>query len=367
MDENMHTPITDMEQVTPEWLTRVLQRKGVLPHGQVTAVQKKPLRTTISITSTLARFAVSYSDDAPPSVPTHLFLKISKSDFEAALSARVGKNEVEFYTTVVDAMNDPATVHCYDAVYAPATGQSHVLLEDLSETHFQTEWPLPPTQQHCETVMEGLARLHACWWEHPRLGTEIGQLPAAAARTAGIADTHRRIREFVDFLGDRLSVDRRHVYDKILTSLPGVWDRYRGTRLSERKAVTLVHGDAQMWNFFYPRDATTDHVRIIDWQFWHLGIGTDDLAYMMALHWYPERRRIMERELLKRYHSELLKQGVVNYTWDECWFDYRVSALTNLLVPALQWSVKLPAAAWWSHLERAMLAYHDLACDELLE
>jgi hypothetical protein len=51
----------------------------------------------------------------------------------------------------------------------------------------------------------------------------------------------------------------------------------------------------------------------------------------------------MERELLKRYHTELLRHGVANYTWDECWFDYRVSALTNLLVPALQWSVKLPA------------------------
>jgi hypothetical protein len=129
--------------------------------------------------------------------------------------------------------------------------------------------------------------------------------------------------------------------------------------------VTLVHGDAQMWNFFYPRDATIEYVRIIDWQFWHIGVGTDDLAYMMALHWYPERRRRMERELLRRYHTELLRHGVANYPWEVCWFDYRVSALSNLLVPALQWSVKLPAAAWWSHLERAMLAFDDLGCDKL--
>jgi hypothetical protein len=33
MDENMNTPITDIEQVNPEWLTRVLQKHGVLPHG----------------------------------------------------------------------------------------------------------------------------------------------------------------------------------------------------------------------------------------------------------------------------------------------------------------------------------------------
>ena len=366
MDESMKTPITDLAQVSPEWLTKVLHKHGVLPHGQVTAVQKIPSRSTISLTSNLARFAVNYSDDAPPSVPAHLFLKTSKPGFDAALTARVGKTEVEFYTTVVPAMREPATVRCYDAMYAPETGKSHVLLEDLSETHFQTEWPLPPTQPHCEAVMECLARVHAYWWEHPQLGTEIGQLPTEVAKKAGIADTHRRIRDFIDFLGDRLSLDRRQIYDKILTSLPEVWDRYRGTRLSERKAFTLVHGDAQMWNFFYPHDSATNHVHIIDWQFWHIGVGTDDLAYMMALHWYPERRRMMESELLKHYHTELLRHGVENYTWDECWFDYRVSALTNLLVPALQWSVKLPAAAWWSHLERAMLAFHDLGCNELL-
>ncbi len=363
----MDEPITDMTQVSPEWLTKLLQKKGFLPQGKVTAIQKKPLRATISITSSLARFAVSYSDDVPKSAPACLFLKIAKPDFDAALSARVWKNEVDFYTTVVEAMSDPATVCCYDAVYTPETGKAHVLLADLSDTHFQPEWPLPPTKLHCEQVMGCVAKLHAWWWEHPRLGTEIGQLPTAAARKAGIADTHRKIRDFIDFLGDRLSSDRRHIYDRILISLPEVWNRYRGTRLSERKAFTLVHGDAQAWNFLYPHDAVTGHVRIIDWQFWHLGVGTDDLAYMMALHWYPERRRLMEQELLQRYHLELMKHGVTNYTWDECWFDYRVSALTNLLVPVLQWSVKLPAAAWWSHLERAMLAYHDLACNELLE
>ena len=366
MDKNRQAPLTDLEQVSPAWLTKVLHEQGVLPHGQVTSIHMIPSRSTISLTSTLARLAVSYSDNAPPSAPVHLFLKFSKPGFDATLSARVGKSEVEFYTTILNAMPDLSTVRCYDAVYDPETGRAHMVLEDLSETHFQTEWPLPPTQANCEAVIECLAQLHAGWWEHPRLGTEIGQLPTVEARKAGIADTHRRIRDFVDFLGDRLSRDRRQVYDKILTSLPGVWDRYRGTRLSERKAVTLVHGDAQAWNFFYPCDAATDRVRIIDWQFWHIGVGTDDLAYMMALHWYPERRQLMERELLKRYHDELLKQGVAHYTWDDCRFDYRVSALTNLLVPAMLWSVKVPAAIWWSHLERAMLAFHDLGCDELL-
>ena len=126
----------------------------------------------------------------PPNQPPRACSsRLPSQALEAALSARAGKTEVEFYTTVVHAMRDPATVRCYDAVYAPATGQSHVLLEDVSDTHFQPEWPLPPTQQHCEAVMECLATLHAFWWEHPRLGKDIGQLPTEEARKEGMADT----------------------------------------------------------------------------------------------------------------------------------------------------------------------------------
>ena len=44
-----------------------------------------------------------------------------------------------------------------------------------------------------------------------------------------------------------------------------------------------------------PHNADKDHVRLIDWQLWRIGIGTDDLAYTMALDWYPERRRVREK------------------------------------------------------------------------
>jgi len=363
----MDEPITDMAQVSPAWLTRVLQKQGVLTQGKVTAVHKQPLRATISITSFLARFAASYSDDAPKSAPSRLFLKIARPDFDAALSARAWKNEVEFYTTVVNAMSAPATVCCYDAAYAPETGRAHVLLADVSDTHFQPEWPLPPPKLYCEKAVECVAKLHAWWWEHPRLGKDIGQLLTDEAFKEGIGETEKRVRAFVDFLGDRLSEDRRKVYDKVLAALPRLFGHHRRRRLSERKAFTLVHGDASLWNFLYPQDLDKEQVRIIDWQVWRIGVGTDDLAYMMALHWYPERRRVMERELLKRYHRELLKQGVANYGWEECWLDYRVSAISNLLLPALWSGNKLPAALWWSHLERALLAFDDLACEELLE
>lgn len=361
----MDTPLTNTDQATPEWLTGVLQKKGFLPQGKVARVQQKSPQPLI--TSLITHLELSYSDDAPPSAPTRLFLKVAKPDLDPQISSRLGKNEVEFYNATVALIPNPPVVRCYDAVYLPETGQWHVLLEDVSDTHFQTEWPLPPSQTYCEQVMECLAKFHAFWWEHPHLGHGIGELPTEMSFREIVRVIEKMVVGFVDFLGDRLSPERRKLYEKVLASLPHVWERYWRERVATGKGLTLIHGDAHLWSFMYPHNPDTHTIRIIDWQSWRIRRGTDDLAYMIALHWYPERRHALERDLIRRYHTELLQQGVKNYDWDECWYNYRLSAMGNLFIPVWQWSAKLWAGIWWPHLERAMLAFQDLACAELLE
>jgi aminoglycoside phosphotransferase (APT) family kinase protein len=73
-----------------------------------------------------------------------------------------------------------------------------------------------------------------------------------------------------------------------------------------RRAVTIVHGDSQVWNCFLPRDGGSD-VRLFDWDTWRLGVAAEDLAYMMAVHWYPDRRRLMERPLLDAQGGQRLR------------------------------------------------------------
>jgi len=36
--------------------------------------------------------------------------------------------------------------------------------------------------------------------------------------------------------------------------------------------------------------------------------------YMMAVHWYPERRARLEAPLLERYHAGLCARGVTDYS-----------------------------------------------------
>src|SRR5262249_51134918 len=126
------------------------------------------------------------------------------------------------------------------------------------------------------------------------------------------------------------------------------------------------NGDAHVWNLLYPRDASSLNIRLIDWSGWRIDTATDDLAYMMALHWYPERRRRLERPLLDRYHDGLVAHGVRGYNREALTEDYRLSALWQILTPVWQAAHKLPAVIWWGHLERSMLAVDDLGCRELL-
>ena len=87
---------------------------------------------------------------------------------------------------------------------------------------------------------------------------------------------------------------------------------------------------------------------------------------MMAVHWYPERRHRLEDALLRRYHQALVDAGVRGYGLDALRHDYRLAVVSQLVVPVLQHSAKLPAAIWWSHLERIFLAFDDLGCEDLL-
>lgn len=346
--------LAGLDHVTAEWLTSVLRRKGHLESGQVVSVQQKAIQT--HPVSVVARLEIRCTDDAPDSVPSRLFLKTTRPD----LSRAMGQREVTFYDTVAAHMPDPPAPRCYDAVYSAEARKFHLLLEDLSDSHFQNEWPVPPSVPHCEAVVDCLAALHGYWWDHPSL-KDLDPLPTDADLERAFRPVEETLSGFLDVLGDRVSEQGRAIYDRVVRSLPSLYSK----RLVHSRGLTLLHGDSHFWNVMLPRSGE-DQVRLIDWDGWEIGCGPMDLAYMIALHWYPERRARLEQRLVKRYHARLLAQGVDDYDWEACWTDYRLFVLRNILIPMSQWSRGLGAYLWWGHLERSMLAVQDLHCLELL-
>lgn len=119
------------------------------------------------------------------------------------------------------------------------------------------------------------------------------------------------VAAFADRLGDRLSAERKLLYDRLVAAAPRPLDRYRSLS----------------------RDPVLGDVRLIDREGWRVDTASDDLACMIAGHWYPDWRRRHERDSLARYHDALMAAGVRDYSFDALWQDDRLSVLWQITTP----------------------------------
>ena len=96
----MHEVITNAEQGTPEWLTKILYEKGHLSQSNAILVQEiNQSQHTSTWFADISFLEISYSGKVPKSVPNRLCLKIPKPDLRLA-DLLYGRNEVEFLATI---------------------------------------------------------------------------------------------------------------------------------------------------------------------------------------------------------------------------------------------------------------------------
>jgi hypothetical protein len=339
-------------------LSAILERAGVLGdlHVQdVTIISDHP-----TLVSRIIRLRLTY-DGPANTLPSSLIVKTGLPAQEGSEWSH-GLQEVAFYSDVAPSLPAGLVPRCFEAHRADATTPWHLVLEDLTDTHaLPTEWPLPPSEAQCRTIIGSLGRFHAAWWEDPRLGISVGAWPDDAATGRLIQQVGGHFDVFAECLRDELSHERRAFYQRLIAEIP----RLQEKRYRDARNATLAHGDAHVWNCFLPRDGSGD-VRWFDWDGWRIRAPTIDLAYMMAIHWYPERRQRLEGVLLDHYHDVLLENGVHSYSRADLQGDYRLSVLLHTFTPVFQAGLKLPPVIWWNNFQRIMAAVDDLGCRELL-
>ncbi len=344
--------LTTPDEVTIGWLTDALRRNGFISDSEVISA-RITLTKTLS-RSTVSRLVVTYSK--PVELPSQFFLKIARSNPKSS-----DNPEIEFYQTLARQINGPPLVRCYDSAYSSELGWSHLLLEDLSETHFQPSSPQAPSLSNCELAVESLAEVHATWWNHPQLGKQVGSLFTTEQLDQFIETAEKDTCRFIDFLRDKLTRQQRDIYERLLELKEKIWGHLRNPH-----GLTVTHGDAHWWNLLYPHELNKDRVRIVDWQLWHVDLGPRDIAFMVGLGGYAERVAETEQGLVRHYFNCLVTHGVTNYNWDDCWHDYRMSAFRNLNIPVIQWSQGQSSKLWGSNLKRALRAYEELRLHDLL-
>ena len=283
--------ITAAEQITPAWLTHILQKQGVLPVGQVIGIGHQ---TNQTYTASVSYLGLTYSEDAPASVPHDLVLK-----------AGARRIEVEFFNHIAPAMPDAPIVRCYDAAFDPASQNSHLLFHNYDQTHFTLGSGDSLTTEHFQSITRTLAIIHAYWWENPRLRQDFVRLGEDIMGFVR-AQAQQGFPKFVDALDNKLTLGWHARFERLFATGPLP---QHIERLNAGQQVTFLHGDSHPWNFLFPRNSEQDQLLLLDWAVWRIGIGTDDLAYT-GLSFLPQHRATIEQDVVKQYHRQLLELGV---------------------------------------------------------
>ncbi|GHO82336.1 DUF1679 domain-containing protein [Dictyobacter formicarum] len=361
-------PIDAEADVTPEWLTAILQQAGILSRGNVTTIQFTQAKYAFN--SKTEHLHLSYSQDASGEMLTKLVLKRNSSQQEWYREG--GQQEAHFYRLLASLPDLSAIfVRCLAAEYDERSGNSYVILEDLSDTHIPLidKVPLATT---IETVIDIFAHFHAYWWEHPQLGSAIG--PGRWQRDRAHFELyHQQCMSAWQLLllheQDWLPEEIRQSYEQMLYLLPRLWERYWEPRFASKTQLTVIHGDAYFIQFLVPRDDRFGQTYLIDWQRPKMHIGVSDLVHMCDTFWTRAIRQEGQRELhlLQRYYDLLCTYGVKNYTWEELLIDYRSQLIEEALFPVLHDCLRTTKHYWWPKIQCLMAAVEDWQCLKLLE
>ncbi len=336
-----------LAQVTPAWLTRVLRAHGHLPRGRVARIEM--VRTSETLPSRHDQLVATYSPGAPPTAPTHLFLKLAKPETSSAAA-----RETLFYTAIAPRMPAIPLVPCYGAGIT-AAGTPYLLLADVSATHAPWDNGSPP-RPHLEAIVSVLAQLHASWWERPDLGTTLGEHPEEAL-AAMFAQADERYAELADRLGDRLAAGHRRVLERYLAHAPALFRE----RLHSGRALTLCRPDNHHANFLFPRQPGGP-VYIVDWHVYRCWWGPSDLAALVTRSLSPDQQHLGEA-LLRGYYARLVEHGVMGYPWEACRRDYRLGVIDTLRVVL---SFRRHPARAMQTLTTIMQEFERQGCAELL-
>lgn len=256
----------------------------------------------------------------------------------------------------------------YHAFGDMATGAKLVLMEDLSQNYLDSgilfgpgnpnNWNRdlpaliakaytqiagvspPSSNQVAQDTFLAIAKIHATFWKdesllsasHLRCADWIqGRDKASWEASQGyIQGIWARLQE-AQKLESVLRWDPR-----VLSCLTKAMNGISWTAQLERLSVsqtshhwTLVHGDFWPGNILVSTKGSG--LKLLDWEMVGIGSGAQDLGQYVLSNMDPKERRSCERSLIASYYAELLRLGVKDFTWDECWKEYRIGGVERWL------------------------------------
>ncbi len=332
--------------LTPSWMTAALSAR--LPGVDVATVKVGPVHDG---TNRRARVEVGYRHgQGPPSV----FVKGSGQLVHRLALTVLGATATEA-RLAASAVTLPLE---HPRPYAGAVDRRRmaavVVSDDLVAAGGRPNHPTTPLGvAEVASGLDGLARLHAAFWDRPlpaglrflrpwRLGRSW-----AVVSVASLARGLRRLRQLqppaVRPVG-AVGLGRQF---------------HQSAQLAASGPQTVLHGDPHPGNTYLSVDGTTG---FLDWQLARTGHWSHDVGYFLAGSLTVAERRVHERQLLAGYLDALGRAGAPAPTWEDAWRRYRATPAFGLAtwLHTLAFGTLQPVDACLATIARFAAAYDDL-------
>jgi Ecdysteroid kinase-like family len=218
----------------------------------------------------------------------------------------------------------------------------------ISEAYPSSADRRPPTSHEVsQQTFLAIAKIHATFWKDESLlshsylrcadwvqGQNKASWEASQGYIQGIWEHLRRTQQL------ETVVQWDPVVQACLTkAMEGIsWDAQLDRMHITRGHWTLVHGDFWPGNVMVSSEGVGDGVtakelrlKLLDWEMVGIGSGPQDLGQYILSNMNPTERRHCERSLLEDYYSELIRCGVKDLSWEECWKEYQIGGVERWL------------------------------------
>lgn len=309
------------EDFTPEWLEAALH----LETGDIQQVTTRSSEADSGLVSLIVflELTLAAGVDAPVKLvgkiaPTHAGAR------EVATAFSLFAREQNFYQDIASRLSIPSPKAYY--CDHDDSGLGVLLLEDCSHMKaIDQTAEQPTTLAELEIIVDGISELAISSWEADWLASEPEIMgsdhPTSKAYFGGIQ------AGFPAFLESEFMSEVPAEFDAVLQRLSDDYHAVASAKLPN--CQSLCHLDLRLANVFLDQ-ARDGSAVFFDWASMYSGRTAQDLGNLIGSGYSTPFRRQHEEALIKRYHAKLLAAGIHNYTFEDCWLDYKHGLLIGL-------------------------------------
>ncbi len=222
-----------------------------------------------------------------------------------------------------------------------------VLLEDLTEDYIQgyefdeSNANGEIIRQNYKAILSALANFHSAFWENSKTFDKIGcdwrlvSKENILAHISCLEKDYKKYRKKEEegtlptvWMGfeDKLDRKKQDYFQAAIQFLREEYPKLIEERVKAGKNITIIHGD------FHPGQTllskTDDRtVRFMGFQAVRMGLCTEDLAMLLALHIEPDKEKVKP---LLDYYYQCLCETIRDYSYESFMSDYKISVAENM-------------------------------------